>query len=101
MLMIVSPAAGNQSPTRTQAATVALAAAEQRDADQVELDDLSAAVILANIADADTQIAGGVEPSSDRRRQLARDRRLLREGQGSMDPARQADRDDIDRTGQD
>ncbi len=71
---------------RVRDADNALAAGEHDHAGQSELDDLSTEVITANVAHSDERIAGGWQPSSAARNQLARDRQLLLEGQGSMTP---------------
>jgi hypothetical protein len=71
---------------RVRDADTALAAGEHDHAGQSELDDLSTEVITANVAQSDEWIADGWKPSSSARNQLARDRQLLLEGQGSMTP---------------
>jgi hypothetical protein len=81
------PSQGSPGVGRVWHATAALAAAEHDAAGAGELDALSVEVIAANIERADERMAIGWEPSSDARSQLDRDRLLLREGQGAMDPA--------------
>jgi hypothetical protein len=78
---------GSPGVGRVWRANAALVAAEHDAAGAVELDALSVEVIAATIERADERMAIGWEPSSDARSQLDRDRQLLREGQGAMDPA--------------